>query len=83
MQATLADFSVRSIGSGADAQGWADVRLSHDDVSVHGSGVDTDIVHASAKAYLDALIVSCVRPNQTPSIARPQTMPALYPHKEV
>ncbi|GAK32553.1 2-isopropylmalate synthase [alpha proteobacterium Q-1] len=55
MQATLADFSVRSIGSGADAQGWADVRLSHDDVSVHGSGVDTDIVHASAKAYLDAL----------------------------
>ncbi|GER00147.1 2-isopropylmalate synthase [Iodidimonas gelatinilytica] len=53
--AALADFSVRSIGAGADAQGWSDVRLVHDDVSVHGSGVDTDIVHAGAKAYLDAL----------------------------
>jgi len=51
----LLDFSVRSIGSGADAQGWADVRLEIEAVSVHGSGVDTDIVIAGAAAYLDAL----------------------------
>ncbi|GAB4122067.1 MAG: 2-isopropylmalate synthase [Rhodothalassiaceae bacterium] len=55
IEATLEDFSVRSIGSGADAQGWADVRLSLDGLSVHGSGVDTDIVLAGARAYLDAL----------------------------
>ena len=55
MRAQLIDFSVRSIGAGADAQGWADVRLEMDEISVHGSGVDTDIVIAGAAAYLDAL----------------------------
>jgi len=54
VDARLADFSVRSIGAGADAQGWADVRLESDSRSVHGSGVDTDIVAAGASAFLDA-----------------------------
>ena len=54
LDARLADFSVRSIGAGADAQGWADVRLECEDNSVHGSGVDTDIVSAAASAFLDA-----------------------------
>ncbi len=53
--ARLVDFSVRSIGTGADAQGWADVRLETEGGSVHGSGVATDIVVAGAEAYLDAL----------------------------
>ena len=53
--ARLVDFSVRSIGTGADAQGWADVRLEAEDRSVHGSGVATDIVLAGAEAYVDAL----------------------------
>ncbi|RMF11938.1 MAG: 2-isopropylmalate synthase [Alphaproteobacteria bacterium] len=53
--ARLLDFSVRSIGAGSDAQGWADVHLAADGRTAHGSGVDTDIVAASAAAYLDAL----------------------------
>ncbi|MEL6363896.1 MAG: 2-isopropylmalate synthase [Pseudomonadota bacterium] len=51
----LVDFSIRSIGAGSDAQGWADVRLQAGERSVHGMGVDTDILMAGAKAYLDAL----------------------------
>lgn len=55
LEARLADFSVRSIGEGADAQGWADVRLEGAGTDVHGSGVDTDIIIAGARACLDAL----------------------------
>ncbi len=51
----LVDFSIRSVGAGSDAQGWADVRLKAEGRSVHGMGVDTDILIAGAKAYLDAL----------------------------
>jgi len=51
----LVDFSIRSVGAGSDAQGWADVRLEKAGRSVHGMGVDTDILIAGAKAYLDAL----------------------------
>jgi len=67
METRLVDFSVRSIGAGADAQGWADVRLEMNDISVHGSGVDTDIVIAGAAAYLDALnrLAREVRPTST------------------
>ena len=46
---------MRSIGAGSDAQGWADVRLDAAGRGAHGSGVDTDIIVASAEAYLDAL----------------------------
>ncbi|RMD89544.1 MAG: 2-isopropylmalate synthase, partial [Alphaproteobacteria bacterium] len=53
--ARLVDFSVRSVGAGTDAQGWADVRLMSDEGSVHGSGVATDIVVAGAEAFIDAL----------------------------
>ena len=53
--AKLDDFSVRSIGAGADAQGRSDVRLNLDGKSAHGAGVDTDIVLAGATAYIDAI----------------------------
>ena len=48
-------YSVSNITSGTDAQGEVTVRLDKDGRIVNGHGADTDIVIASAKAYLNAL----------------------------
>ncbi|MDT8363858.1 MAG: 2-isopropylmalate synthase [Nitrosomonas sp.] len=47
-------FSVNNITSGTDAQGEVTVRLQKSGRIVNGHGADTDIVAASAKAYLSA-----------------------------
>jgi len=48
-------YSVNNITSGTDAQGEVTVRLEKGGRIVNGHGADTDIVIASAKAYLNAL----------------------------
>jgi 2-isopropylmalate synthase len=48
-------YSVNNITSGTDAQGEVTVRLAKGGRVVNGLGADTDIVVASAKAYLNAL----------------------------
>ncbi len=48
-------YSVNAITTGTDAQGEVTVRLSKDGRIVNGQGADTDIIVASAKAYLNAL----------------------------
>ncbi len=48
-------YSVNAITSGTDAQGEVTVRLARDGRIVNGQGADTDIIVASAKAYLNAL----------------------------
>ncbi len=48
-------YSVNAITTGTDAQGEVTVRLARDGKVVNGQGADTDIVVASAKAYLNAL----------------------------
>ena len=48
-------YSVNNITSGTDSQGEVTVRLSKGGRVVNGLGADTDIVVASAKAYLSAL----------------------------
>ena len=53
--AELQMFSVNSITSGTDSQGEVGVRLSKSGRIVNGQGADTDIVVASAKAYINAL----------------------------
>ncbi len=53
--AELLLYSVNNITSGTDAQGEVTVRLSKEGRVVNGQGADTDIVVASAKAYLHAL----------------------------
>jgi 2-isopropylmalate synthase len=52
--AELQLFSVNNITSGTDAQGEVTVRLQKTGRIVNGHGADTDIVVASAKAYLSA-----------------------------
>lgn len=53
--ATLALYSVSNITTGTDAQGEVTVRLEKAGRIVNGSGADTDIVIASAKAYINAV----------------------------
>ncbi len=48
-------YSVNAITGGTDAQGEVTVRLERDGRIVNGNGADTDIIVASAKAYLNAL----------------------------
>ena len=54
-KAELLLFSVNNITSGTDSQGEVTVRLSRGGRVVNGQGSDTDIVIASAKAYISAL----------------------------
>lgn len=48
-------YSVNNITSGTDSQGEVTVRLEKAGRIVNGQGADTDIVVASAKAYVNAL----------------------------
>jgi len=48
-------YSVNNITNGTDAQGEVTVRLERGGRIVNGQGADTDIVIASAKAYINAL----------------------------
>lgn len=53
--ATLQLYSVNNITTGTDSQGEVSVRLEKGGHIVNGQGADTDIVIASAKAYINAL----------------------------
>ncbi|HSS28911.1 MAG TPA: alpha-isopropylmalate synthase regulatory domain-containing protein, partial [Usitatibacter sp.] len=48
-------YSVNNVTEGTDSQGEVTVRLSKNGRIVNGMGSDTDIVVASAKAYVSAL----------------------------
>ncbi|AKH20299.1 2-isopropylmalate synthase [Sedimenticola thiotaurini] len=54
-EAELQLYSVNAITSGTDAQGEVTVRLRRNGGIVNGQGADTDIVIASAKAYVNAV----------------------------
>jgi len=51
----LTEFTVSSITEGIDAMGEVLIRIESDGVTYTGRGVDTDIIVASAKAYMNAL----------------------------
>ncbi|MEC5205880.1 MULTISPECIES: 2-isopropylmalate synthase [Vogesella] len=54
-EAELELYSVNAITKGTESQGEVTVRLAKDGRIVNGQGADTDIIVASAKAYLAAL----------------------------
>jgi len=62
-------YSVNAITSGTDAQGEVTVRLEKGGRIINGQGADTDIVIASAKAYINACN-KILQPNER---AHPQT----------
>ena len=52
---TLTEFSVKSVTEGVDAIGEVLIRIESEGVTYTGRGADTDIIFASAKAYVNAL----------------------------
>ena len=62
-------YAVSNITSGTDSQGEVTVRLERGGRIVNGHGADTDIVIASAKAYINALNMLIAPPRR----AHPQS----------
>lgn len=52
---SLTEFTIRSITEGIDSIGEVLIRIESDGVTYTGRGADTDIIVASAKAYMNAL----------------------------
>jgi 2-isopropylmalate synthase len=55
VDAALIDFAVNSVTGGVDALGDVVVQVAHEGRKVTGRGVSTDVVEASARAYLNAV----------------------------
>jgi 2-isopropylmalate synthase len=51
----LTEFSVKSVTEGIDAIGEVLIRIESDGITYTGRGADTDIIVASARAYINAL----------------------------
>jgi len=51
----LTEFSVKSVTEGIDAIGEVLIRIESEGITYTGRGADTDIIAASAKAYMNAL----------------------------
>lgn len=55
VQVELEEYSIHSVTQGTDAQGEVHVVLRQGEVTVSGRGVSTDVIEASAKAYIEAI----------------------------
>jgi 2-isopropylmalate synthase len=55
IEGTLTDFRVQAVTGGSDALGAVALQLEADGQRVSGRGVATDVVEASARAYLNAV----------------------------
>ena len=53
-ESKLVDFNVQAVTEGIDSQGTVTIRIEKDGRTYTGRGADTDIIVASAKAYLSA-----------------------------
>ena len=51
----LVHYSIQAVTIGKDAMGEVLIKLEHEDRQYNGQAVSTDVVEASAKAYLSAL----------------------------
>ena len=68
--AKMREYVVAAISGGTDAQGEVTVRIDDHGAATTGKGSDTDIVVASAKAYLHALNKLAFRRDEIPTIAK-------------
>ena len=71
----LLDYSLRSVTSGKDALGEVSVTLRHKGAEVIGRGTSTDIIEASAKAYVNAINKLVSKPSQRASLRRRRAIP--------
>lgn len=54
IKTTLVDYTIEAVSEGKDAIGQVKIIVNADNDEVMGSGISTDIVEASIKAYIDA-----------------------------
>ena len=66
----LEKYSIRAVTGGKEALGEATVKITENGRTYIGRGVSTDIIEASAKAYIDAInrMVSAKDSNQPPEL---------------
>ncbi|MFZ9738138.1 MAG: 2-isopropylmalate synthase [Prochlorotrichaceae cyanobacterium] len=64
----LIEFSVKSVTEGIDAMGEVTIRLRHEDRIFSGHSANTDIIVASAQAYVNALNRLCATQQQPRSL---------------
>ena len=69
MNGNLLDYTVRSITQGADAVGEVFVHVEFDGTSYTGKAASTDIVDASARAYLNAVNKALYAKDRTKAVA--------------
>ncbi len=55
IRASLLDYRIRAVSKGKDALGEVHVEIDHNDRKIRGRGLSTDILEASALAYLTAI----------------------------
>jgi 2-isopropylmalate synthase len=55
VRVALTDYRIRAVTKGKDAQGEVQIELEHNGAKVRGRGISTDILEASALAYLAAI----------------------------
>ena len=55
VRASLQDYRIRAVTKGKEAQGEVQIELNHSGKIVRGRGLSTDILEASALAYLAAI----------------------------
>jgi 2-isopropylmalate synthase len=65
----MLDYSLRAVTSGKDAQGEVTIRIEEGGFTIHGRGASTDIIEASARAYLHA-INKLVRAKQSRKVSK-------------
>lgn len=55
LEPKMVDYNLHAVTSGKDAQGEVTVRIEESGLTILGRGASTDIIEASAKAYLHAI----------------------------
>jgi 2-isopropylmalate synthase len=55
VRVNLTDFRIRAISKGKEALGEVQIELEHSGRKIRGRGLSTDILEASALAYLAAI----------------------------
>ena len=55
VEVTLRDYRIRSVTVGEDAQGEAHIEADYNGRVVHGRAVNTDVIEASALAFLQVI----------------------------
>lgn len=75
IQVVLKDYRLRSVTVGEDAQGEAHIEAEHEGKSMSGRAISTDVIEASAEAFLQVINRLAargegekrIRPTETPS----------------